>query len=90
LINCIAIIYELCFIVGVDESFQQNNDSVITDLMKLTSPQKECYNTVMKNTDVPYSTKLKIFSFHLVHKKMVILIKPIFYILDFDSGSDSL
>lgn len=41
----------------MDEHFQQNNDSIITELMTLNLPQKECSNIAMNDIDLPFSTK---------------------------------
>lgn len=41
----------------MDGNFQQNNDSTITELMTLNSPQKECSDIAMNDTDLPFSTK---------------------------------
>jgi len=41
----------------MDGNFQQNNDSIITELMTLNSPQKECSYIAMNNKDLPFSTK---------------------------------
>lgn len=49
----------MCFTVGVDGSFQQNDDSVITKLMALKSPQKECYDIAIDDTDLPSPTNIE-------------------------------
>lgn len=48
--------YELYFTVGMDGNFQQNDDSIITELT-LNSYQKECSDIAMNDTDLPFSTK---------------------------------
>ncbi|KAL4104109.1 hypothetical protein QTP88_019422 [Uroleucon formosanum] len=42
---------------GMDGNFQQNKDSIITELMTLNSLQKECSDIAMNDTDLPFSTK---------------------------------
>jgi len=37
----------------MDGNFQQNNDSIITELLTLNFPQKECLDIAMNDTDLP-------------------------------------
>ncbi|XP_060868019.1 zinc finger MYM-type protein 1-like [Metopolophium dirhodum] len=46
----------LSYTRNIDE-LKNNNDSTITELMTLNSPQKECSDIAMNDTDLPFSTK---------------------------------
>lgn len=66
----ILFLYELFATISVNGSFQQNDYSVITEVMIFKSPQK---NVVMNNTDLLTPIKIENIKFHFVHQKTVSL-----------------